>query len=190
MENLKTQIRKFALDFFVDKGIETVSSYDIALQSKIRFSVLEEYYPSKMDLVTDIYIKAEADMFQFVYGDLIELKDFKTLMRKLFHQSAIWALDNPKQYLFMEYVQSQPYIWNKETGIYPTVNQPILNRIKEAIEAGIVKDLPTDFIVHLMMKMLNSCVTYIVSLRTVIPEEYEALIEPMFECCWDALKNE
>lgn len=189
MEESKKQIQKFALELFIVRGIEKVSFYDIALQSKIRFSVLEEYYPTKIDLVSEIYKIAETDMFQFVYGDLIEIEDFKELMRKLFHQSAIWAINNPKQYLFMEYVQSQPYIWNSQKEIYPTVNSAILNRVKLAQDAGLIQDFDIDFIIHFMMKMLNACVSYIVSLKTMTTDEYESLIEPMFESCWNALKK-
>jgi hypothetical protein len=189
MENTKDQIRKVALDLFITKGIEKISCYDIALESKIRFSIVEEFYPKKLELVIDIYKKAEGDMFQFVYGELIEIDDFKVLMRKLFHQSVIWALNSPKEHAFMDYIQSQPYIWHNDNELYPSVHPPILARVQQAIEAGIIREYPIDFVIHFMMKMLNACVSYIVALKTVTTEEYEPLIDPMFESCWDALKK-
>ncbi len=127
-------------------------------------------------------------MFQFVYGELSEEEDFKAMMRSVFPQSVLWSLNNPDLFCFMDYI-AQPYQWeNDDNQIYPRINEPIMARVEIEIQKGVIKDVPLDFAAHFMTKMLGACVSYIVALKPVTESEYEHLIEPMFETCWDALK--
>lgn len=181
-------LHKVALDLFKLKGIESTTIYDIALASKTPYSILDEKYPTIKDLIFDIFSIGHDSMLQFVYGDLVEEEDFKVMMRIIFHQSVLWALNNPDLFSFMDYI-SQPYQWdNEENKIYPKVNEAIIHRVDLEIKKGIIKEVPLDFAAHIMTKMLGACVSYIIALKPVSEVEYEHLMEPMFETCWDALK--
>ena len=181
-------LHKVALEQFRLKGIESTTVYDIALSSKIPYSLLDEKYPTIKDLIFELFSIGHQNMFQFVYGELSEEEDFKAMMRSVFHQSVLWSLNNPDLFCFMDYI-SQPYQWeNDNNQIYPRINEPIMSRVEIEIQKGVIKDLPIDFTAHMMTKMLGACVSYIVALKPITEAEYEHLIEPMFETCWDALK--
>ncbi|MCT4581557.1 MAG: hypothetical protein N4A35_09085 [Flavobacteriales bacterium] len=186
-----TQLEKLhtvALGLFKSKGIESTTIYDIALASKIPYSVLDEKYPSTKELIFELFSIGQDNMFQFVYGDLAKLEDFKAMMRTIFHQSVLWAVNNSELFCFMDYI-SQPYQWETEDNkIYPRINETIMARVEIEIKKGNLKDLPIDFAAHIMTKMLGACVSYIVALNPMTEEEFAHLIEPMFETCWDALK--
>lgn len=181
-------LHNVALELFRLKGIESTTVYDIALASKIPYSILDDKYPSVKDLIFELFSIGHDNMFQFVYGDLVEQEDFKAMMRTIFHQSVLWSLNNPELFCFMDFV-SQPYQWeNDDNKIYPKVNETIMQRVELEIKKGVLKDVPLDFAAHIMTKMLGACVSYIVALKPVTEAEYEHLIEPMFETCWDALE--
>ena len=189
MLKTKQQIKDIAIALFLKKGIESVSGYDIALKAKVRYSFFEDFYPDKLDLIIDIYKGAEASLYQHVYGDLDQEGDFKKVMNEVFKRSVQWSLQNQNEHDFMQYIQSQPYLWNKDNAMYPTIYPPILEKIKHAVDTGLLAKHPIDFTIHFIMTMFNTCVSYIISVKKEGSNEHEALIEPMFESCWNALKK-
>ncbi len=188
---MNTKLENFhivALELFKTKGVESTTVYDIALASKVPYSVLDEKYPTIKDLIFELFSIGHENMFQFVYGDLAAEEDFKAMMKTIFHQSVLWSLSNPDLFCFMDYI-AQPYQWeNEDDKIYPRVNETIMARVEIEIKKGVLKDVPLDFAAHIMTKMLGACVSYIVALKPVTEAEYEHLIGPMYETCWDALK--
>ena len=189
LENEK--IRNIALDIFNSKGLENSNLEEIYGLAEIDKSSLETIYLTKKSLISEMYTLGKKDMFKFMYGEALEIDNYHDLMRKVFYQAVIWAINNRELFGFMNLVQAHPYSWTEasDENIYPSVNEKIMGRTANAIKEGIIKDLPLDFIVHLMTGMQTSCVTYILSLKTVTDEEYEDLMEPMYQVCWDSLKK-
>jgi len=160
------------------------------LFSKVNQSTFEEFYDSKKALIYEMYMEGKKEMYRFVYGELLDEEDYKTFMKKVFYQATIWGINHPDLYNFMTQVQIHPQQWADDHEIYIIVNESIIDKTEQAIEDGIIKDLPINFVMHFTAGMQASCITYIHSLKTVTPEEYEPLLEPMFEVCWDAFKAE
>lgn len=183
------KIHNTALYLFKTKGIESTTTYDIALESKIPYSIIDEKYPSIKDLILEIFSIGQDNLFGFVYGDLAELDDFKKMMRIIFHQSVDWGVNNADLFCFMDII-SKPYKWETESNkIYPKVNEIIMNRVEIEINKGNVKNLPIDFVAHILTKMLSACVSYIIALKTEDKKDYSNIVDMMYETCWDALKK-
>ncbi|MCT4581556.1 MAG: TetR family transcriptional regulator [Flavobacteriales bacterium] len=191
MNKENEKIRNAALHLFNTKGLVSTSLEDIYTAAEISQEKLQELYPSKKSLVSEIYTLGKNDMFKFVYGEVLEIEDYQSLMRKVFHQSVIWGLSNRSLFNFMNQVQAHPYSWTETSDekIYPSVNEKILARTTQAIKEEVIKEFPLDFVVHFMTGMHASCVSYILSLNAVTEEEYADLIEPMYQACWDAFKK-
>jgi AcrR family transcriptional regulator len=189
LENEK--IRKTALDLFNSKGLENSTLDEIYALANVDKSSLQKIYLTKKSLISEIYTLGKNDMFKFMYGEVLEIENYHDLMRKVFYQAVIWALSNRELFRFMNLVQAHPYSWTEASDekIYPSVNEKIMARTAGAIEKGIIKDFPIDFAVHFMTGMQTSCVSYILSLKAVTEEEYQDLMEPMFQACWDAFKK-
>ena len=191
MNKENEKIRNVALHLFNSKGLVSTTIEDIFSATEITKEKLEELYPSKKSLVSEIYTLGKNDMFKFVYGEVLEIENYQDLMRKVFHQAVIWGLSNRELFNFMNQVQAHPYSWTETSveNIYPSVNEKIVARTSKAIKDGVIKEFPIDFVVHFMTGMHASCVSYILSLNAVTEEEYADLIEPMYQACWDALKK-
>lgn len=191
MSNESEKIRGAALALFNSKGLVNTSLEDIQFRSDVSKRTLEELYPKKKILVSEIYTQAKTEMLKFVYGEVLEIEDYQDLMRKVFHQSVLWGVNNAALFNFMNQVQSHPYDWTEiaDDMIYPSVNKKIMARTASAIKSGVIKEFPIDFAVHFMTGMHASCVSYILSLNTITEEEYGDLIEPMYQACWDAFKK-
>lgn len=182
-------IHRVALDLFKEKGIESTSIYNIALVSKTPYSILDEKYPTKKDFIYELYSIGIDDMFRFIYGEILNIDDFKTMMRTIFHQTVEWGIQNSDLFHFIDTV-SKPFQWQAEdNNVYLKTNLALRERYQKEIEKGVVKNLPPDFISHYTTKMLSACISYIISLKTIKKEEYTNLLNPMFESCWDALKK-
>lgn len=191
MNKENEKIRNVALNLFNTKGLGSTSLEDIYRSAAVSESKLKELYPNKKSLVSEIYTLGKNDMFKFVYGEVLEIEEYRLLMRKVFYQSVIWGVNNRLLFDFMNQVQSHPYSWTETTDekIYPSINTKIAARTSKAIQEGIIKDFAIDFTIHFMTGMQASCVSYILSLKAVTEDEYSSLIEPMYEACWDALKK-
>ena len=186
----KEKIRTTALKLFTEKGVESTGIKEIAEYSNVSEDEIKEHFSTKKELVADLYAVGKSGMLKFVYGELVEIEDFKELMHKVFYQSIIWGINNEDMFYFMNYIQQHPYQWGDEEKIYPTTNEGIRRRSEEAMKKGVIKQLPLDFVVHFMSGMHASCVSYILSIGAVTEDEYLQLMEPMFDTCWGALKND
>jgi len=184
----KKQIIEAALSLFNQKGIDSTSVNDIILFSKVSRTVFEEHFESKKDLIFEIYSEGKKEMYRFVYGELLDEEDYKVFIKKVFYQATIWGVNHPELYSFMTQIQIHPLQWGEEHEIYIIVNESIIDKTEKALRNGVIKDLPINFIIHFMSGMQASCITYIHSLKVMTSEEYEPLMEPMFEVCWDAIK--
>lgn len=191
MDSINEKLLTSTLDLFSTKGVVNTTIKDIYNSVGITEKEFREIYPTKKDIIYNLYSIGKNDMFKFVYGEILEIDKYKNFMRKVFHQSVIWGLNNRTMFNFMNQIQLHPYSWTdvSDEKIYPTINEKIVSRTKKAINNNTIKDLPIDFIIHFMSGMLTSCVSYILSLNTIVEEEYEYLIEPMFQSCWDAIKK-
>ena len=189
LENEK--IRKVALELFNSKGLENSTLEEVYTLAEIDKSSLKKIYLTKKSLISEIYTLGKNDMFKFIYGEVLEIDDYHDLMRKAFYQAVIWAVNNRDLFHFMNQVQIHPYSWTEasDEGIYPSINEEIAARTIDAIEKGIIKNLPLDFIIHFMTGIQSSCISYILSLNTVTDDEYLDLMEPMYQACWDAFKK-
>lgn len=191
MVNDNEKIRSAALVLFNSKGLVNTSLEDIQFRSDVSKKTLEKLYPKKKELVSEIYSLGKTEMLKFVYGEVLEIENYEDLMRKVFHQSVLWGVNNAALFNFMNQVQSHPYDWTdiEDEIIYPSVNKKLMARTASAIKSGIIKEFPIDFAIHFMSGMHASCVSYILSLNTITEEEYGDLIEPMYQACWDAFKK-
>lgn len=191
MNSENDKLIKTALEIFNTKGLVNTTLEEIYEASKTDKSLLQTIYLTKKSLISEVYTLGKKDMFKYVYGEVLEIEEYQDLMRKVFYQAVMWGLNNRELFQFMNQVQAHPYSWTEASDekIYPSINEQIVARTTDAVNKGIIKDFPIDFIVHFMSGLHASCVSYILSLKAVTEDEYQDLMEPMFQACWDSLKK-
>lgn len=166
-------------------GLSGLTMAAIARAAGIATGTLYVYYPSKEDLINDLYRKSKAA----AAGRLLEGFDaalpFRSRARILWRNAMKDRLDHYAEAVFQQqYVNSQ---WHNESSRALTTR--LLQGWRDFVEEGktreILKDAPSALISALFLGSIRETGDLI--RREVVKSDDETL-DAAFQLCWDAIK--
>jgi hypothetical protein len=143
MNEKQQRIMESGLKIFGKKGYGSTTTAEIAKDANISVGTLFNYYPSKQELVNQLYLYANRDYCNYT-KNLKEKKDFKKGMIELWSRCIDYALDNQDTFRFIVIFRNSPVITDKtiqQINDESKFFENVYNKFRERNEVKIYYDL-------------------------------------------------
>jgi AcrR family transcriptional regulator len=173
-----------ALKLFVDNGFHGTATSKIAQEAGVANGTLFQYFKTKDELVIALYIHFKDELAEYVIKNTADNADIKETIKTQILSSLFWALDNPKEFRFIQQFHTSPYIWQVEQDVINKQIEPHLTLIQKAIKQGTIKPLPAELVYSLMTNQVFGLYQFVTSKKLSKTKQHET-IETTFEMLWD-----
>lgn len=185
--NKKILIFNAALDLFVQNDIDKTSTLSIAKKAGVSNGTLFHYFPSKNDLIIELYLNLKTEMFEYIYsGNIMQTGKLKDMIEKGWKNAVQWTSLNQVKYTYIQKIYKSVYhqLINEEN--FPDNYLHYLNIIKTGIGNKELRDIP----VELMVSIINNHVSALAEYYTQKSNNSdESLNNKIFEMTWDCIKT-
>ena len=162
------KILKAALELFVSRGFNTPTS-EITKKAKVSSGILFHYFPTKDDLILTLYANILGEYYQsgFVQIDDEVMADrtrFESNIRRAWSAIVQWGVRNWEKFQYMQQFENTPYLdkyQSRKSADIQRVQKYLAEETKLAIEKGISKDLPVDFLIRTGSGLIISTIKFL-----------------------------
>jgi len=180
--NKRDNILKAALQLFVEQGEQATSMKWIAEEAECGIGTMYNYFPSKDDLIDELYIEIKTKLF----SNIVEALDANTPVKQQFIDTWLKAMDyaisNPIEYKFLEIFSHSPKISKQATDEINKLVYPIMEIFEKGKNEGVIKDQDT----LQLLTFTNGAITASILKNPNVNEEGKKAIILM---AWDAIKS-
>jgi AcrR family transcriptional regulator len=178
-----------ALTLFTLQGFDGTSTAAIAKQAAVATGTLFHHFPSKQELINQLYLHIKAELAEGLPDwraePELDLRGLQQAIKGIWQHTLGWFIERPLQLrFFAQYIHS-PYI-NSQTQ--QRAEQQLLAVITEALDAGqrlgIFKPLPLPLLYQMAQGLLLHSAFYYIEQRR-LPTGDES--EEMANVVWQAL---
>jgi AcrR family transcriptional regulator len=140
----RAEILQAALNLFVERGFHGAPMAEIAQEARVAAGTIYRYFPSKDDLINELFREVEKDLREAVRARYPSEGPIQEKYEYLLRESIRYLTDHPRHFLYLEQYYNSPY---GET----LHRDKILGREKDnlwwdiferGVETGVIKDLP------------------------------------------------
>ena len=180
--NKKENILKAALKLFVEQGEQATSMKWIAKEAKCGIGTIYNYFPSKDELISELYVEIKTKFFNSILEALDTNVPVKQQFIETWFKAIDFALSNPLKFKFLEMFSHSPKISKQASDIVNNLLIPLLEIYEKGKKEGIIKNQDT---LQLLI-FTNGAITTSVSFNPDIDEQGKKAIILM---AWDAIKS-
>lgn len=180
------EILASALKLFVENGFHGTPTSKIAKEAGVANGTLFHYYPTKDDLIVSLYISIKLKMATHVSEQITADADYKTLFKTQFICALYWAMEHQDEFLYVQQFYASPYQSMLKSEELQKIMEKNCNEIQNAIDDGVIKDLPVDYIFTLISSHLNGIQQYLRS-ANLDDQQQKQTVAQTFELLWDML---
>jgi AcrR family transcriptional regulator len=181
----RDDILQATLKLIVHYDLDHTSMDMIAREAQVGMGTIYNYFPSKEDLVNQLYAKLVSKLGSAILDGYLNdaplREQFFTIVRNKFY----FYLENPDAAQFLEQFGYSPIITPETQELSWKVWQVPVHVMEQGRKAHILKDLPTQVLIILTNSFLYSLVREAKRGRFVLDEN---LIEATITASWDAIK--
>lgn len=172
-----------ALKLFVEFGFHGTPTSKIAKEAGVANGTLFHYYPTKDDLIISLYIAIKLEMAAYVESQANPDDDYKKQFKNQFVNALHWAMSHPDEFQYMQQFYNSPYAALMQSEILQKQIEKACGDIQKAIDAGIVKPFPVDYIFTLISSHLFGLNQYLKNANLPAVKQNAVILET-FELLW------
>lgn len=180
------EILSAALRLFVDQGFHGTPTSKIAREAGVANGTLFHYFPTKDDLVINLYLEVKSQMTAYIMRHSGAEKSLKSQLRNYYINSLTWALDNRTEFHFIQQFHTSPYAKMVDVE---RVNEQMGNAvalIRKGIEKGQIKKMEIDLIFAILSSHLFGINQYLLN-GNFSKKKQQVIMEESFDLLWDMI---
>lgn len=176
-------ILKVALHLFTTQGYHATPTSQISREAGISTGTLFHYFPDKNSLFDELYLSIKKEISEVTRnGDDPGLEP-RIRLEQCFQGFVTWGILNPEKFLFIEQFCHSPSI-SEEAKKQAHAEFSWMREITEdAIEKGVLRDLPLEFYAVMMFQILFGVVKLISTKSTNLTSK--ELIRSGLDLIWN-----
>lgn len=182
----REQILQAALKLFVEFGFHGTPTSRIAQEAGVSNGTLFHYFKTKDELVVALYVHIKTNLTGCIDTARVEGETVKSTFKRMFIASMYWALENPVEFRFTQQFHSSPYLGMVSHEEIMKQTRYLMDMMNEAIEARVLKPLPTDFLFTLISSQISGINEYLLASDLDSGKQKE-IIEQSFDLIWDMI---
>ena len=180
--NKKDNILNAALKLFVEQGEQTTSMKWIAKEAKCGIGTMYNYFPSKNDLISALYLKLKTNLFNNIRNAL----DLNAPVKQQFITTWLsilnYSITHQYEFKFLNIFSHSPKISEEASDKINKLLYPIMETYEKGKNEGVIKDIDT---IQLIIFINGAITATILNNPTVSEEEKKKLVL----MAWDAIKS-
>jgi AcrR family transcriptional regulator len=181
----RDQILAATLELVSEVGFHATSVSLIIKKSGVAAGTIYHHFKNKEDLIDTLYSELKKEMGKAIVQNINEQLNYKEKFFLIWTNLFTFYLDNPKKFDFLEDYANSPFVKKEIKEINQRHYQSAVDFIISGLEMGILRNLPTDFLINLIFGNVSTLV------RMIIMEEIqlsEKLLENAIQSSWDSVK--
>lgn len=180
------EILSAALRLFVEQGFHGTPTSKIAREAGVANGTLFHYFPTKDDLVINLYLEVKAQMTADIMRHSGTEKSLKAQLRNYYTSSLAWALENRMEFHYIRQFHTSPYARMVDTESVNEQADNIVALLRKGIEKGQIKKMETDLIIAILGSYLFGINQYLIN-GNFGKKKQQAIMEASFDLLWDMI---
>lgn len=178
-------IMNSALGLFVTNGFDHTSTASISGDAGVGTGTLFTYFKNKDALINDLYLETKREFFEALPPISQDTLFNEEVARQMWDRSIAWGVKNPKKMKFMVMFKSSPYIAKVTRDEIGQEMKPLEEMYQHSIDAGLVKDLPLDYMLEATISHIYFTILYLISNKIEDPK----IASKFFPTVWDIIRK-
>lgn len=175
-----------ALELFVEQDINKTSTASVAKNAGVSNGTLFHYFPTKNDLVIELYLQLKEEMFEYIYSDKVASAGNLRQMIGIGWMNAVhWICSNPHKHSYIHKIYKTNYKALIEDDQLPESYLKYLKMIEEGIKNKELIDIPVELMASIINSFVNSTAEYYI-MKGLDPDE--SLNTIVFEMTWNSIR--
>ncbi|NLP58325.1 TetR/AcrR family transcriptional regulator [Lutibacter sp. B1] len=182
MIDKKTQILTTAIDLFVEKGFDRVSTAEISKTAEVATGTMFYHFNTKEDIIISSYklIKTQF-ILQTLEGNSLNNPIYDVLKTK-WKNMILWAMNHKKEVQYLLQFKNSPYYCDNLMAEDDTWKE-LVHWWERGIQEKVFKQLPLDYLLKTFNDLLFGTIEYLFQNEDKV-DEY---ITVSFNLCWDCI---
>jgi len=176
-----------ALKLFNEFGFHGTATAKISKEAGVSTGTLYNYFDSKEELISKLYIHIKSNMFEYVAVNVINNPEIENTLENIWSGMIKWAIDYPEYYKFKETFYRSPYVKNISTEEIMEVNKPLIDIVIAAFGTFDYKSKDAALITEFFTGALNATINYIGRCDDV---DIDDAIHRGFTLLWSGIKDQ
>lgn len=162
MKDTRTQILDSALQLFVERGFHATPTSAITKHAGVSAGILFHYFPSKNDLVIELYAGLKMESFETGFQGLGKMQSMEGKLRLLWSNLWNWGLANPLKFRFIQQGDHSTY----QQAVYENkriceLMQKAYAFLQDAIDQKVLKNVDVSFLGLTFYALIGAMVQHI-----------------------------
>jgi AcrR family transcriptional regulator len=178
----REKILATALHLFTRYGVDATPTARISRETGVSTGTLFHYFPDKDSLVAQLYVSIKKDLAEAIRtGDDTTLP-MKQRLEHCMRRYIEWGVANPEKVQFLDQFENYPGIRDKVMHEAHEDISWIIGLFDAAVREGILPDLPREFQIVMLSRVLNGILALIESGSSGMSQD--AIIENGLAMLW------
>lgn len=186
MSDKREQLLEASIDLFAKEGFWNTPTARIAKHAKVATGTLFNYFPSKEELIDEVYIQLKQELFEALKTGLPVEADGKTCFRHIWFGYIKWGVANPKRFLLLEQLRLSDLVSQEARGQIDQEAAFMTDLLSAGIENKVFRDVPEDYLVTVILANVESSVKYAIA-SGMNENELATFCENGFEMLWKCI---
>ena len=186
IQDKKTAVLQATLELIAEQGFHGTPMSQIAQKANIGVGTIYRYFPSKEDLINELYIQVKSRLTHFVFKNYSENMPVRESFIILFRTVIDYFIENPMDFLFMEQYDNSPLITVATRQESMRIFESASNLFIRAKEEALLRDLPTQMI-HTLACGATKALANLYLFSEVKPDS--ATLDKGVEAVWDTISR-
>jgi AcrR family transcriptional regulator len=185
-KNKRNDILNTTLKLIVEHDLDNTSMDMIARGASVGMGTIYNYFPSKEDLVNELYRNLKREVVGAVLRDYSPEAPLREQFFSIWRNSFSFYLANPDIFQFLEQYSYSPIISPESKQLGWKLWEVPIRLVEEGRRQQVLKALPTDILMLIANSPIYNLVReHILGHITLDDSQIEAAIT----ACWDAIKR-
>lgn len=184
-EDKRDKILEATYKLISEKGFHGTAMSKVAKEAGVSAGIIYHYFKNKEELIIELFKSIKRQSVEAVLEGFDQTRPLSSQIHYVCEQSFRYSLQHPKRTIFMEQFITSPYY---KSGIDKELNglyKPITDCVKKAQDELIIKKLPHEVILTLVVDVANMLVQkQSVGLVRLTDE----LVDMIINSLWEAIR--
>jgi len=178
-------IAQATFDMVGQTGLSGLTMAQIARAAGIATSTLYVYYPSKDELISQLYQDAKTVTAARIMEGVVPSLPYRARVRRIWENLLRHRLDQHAEVVFQEQYYNSPWFTEGNREFSTRLMAGFYALMQEGQQQEILKAVPVPLLTASLIGSVRETATLV---RTGVLPDDEALHQMAFTLCWDALK--
>ena len=184
MEKRETIIHA-AMKLFTDNGVQATPMSAIAKAADTGMGTIYNYFPTKEDLINEIYLYIKREQFKVLMLPVSE-ESIKKRFDHFYRSMILYYIKNPLQFRFMDQFQTSPILTDKTRKDGRETAAMFISMIEKGQDEGIFKPIPFNELTHFLTGGVFGFIRWIMNEKIPLTQ---ALLDNQIRLAWDTVKQ-